>query len=458
MASLRATAKQSGWYTRGLVRKLTTVWGVATLIFLSLVGVTYPYHPQTIWSSPKIDENVVGVKVGHFLKGDEVHLATLSPSRLVVYALQEQSLHKVSSIQSAKGDVWLKLSHLDLDSDGIDELVVSGFRGDRPHSMVASAKGGPLRVLTETSGHLSVLSWKGERALFSQRSLGGDDFTGPFRRMTWDGKKLSEVSVVDLPGGVSGKSLSLFRSDGMQPEVNDEAFLYQSETGPLLLYRRRGGKWKKDWTSGASYGGFSFHLDLEVRNPLNQVEKARFLVPVSKQVVWGPLPVLKKPEPIMDLVSDAVIPAPVSSLPRGTSESRDPDSAKTSDLSGTSPLPDSGTGSPLKTVAQGGDDNKPLPLSVYVVRQEGYLQNVIGAIPSAKNSQIVRLVWSGYGFQEDWNSPRFDGAIADFDLVDWDGDGREKILASLLLRDGGYFDTLKKQDSILILIDVPREK
>jgi hypothetical protein len=48
-----------------------------------------------------------------------------------------------------------------------------------------------------------------------------------------------------------------------------------------------------------------------------------------------------------------------------------------------------------------------------------------------------------------------DGAISDFDLIDWNGDGKTEIIASFLLRDKGYTDTLKKQDCLIIVLEVP---
>lgn len=95
------------------------------------------------------------------------------------------------------------------------------------------------------------------------------------------------------------------------------------------------------------------------------------------------------------------------------------------------------------------------PSEIYVIKNAGYLDSVIGAVASIKNTQLTRLTWTDYGFQETWNSPRLDGALTDFTFFDWDGDGKDEIVATFLLRDNGYIDTLKKQDSLIIVLKLP---
>ncbi len=362
-------------------------------------------YPSSIWSSDRLHGTLIGVKWGHVLAVDENNIVTLSDHHLIIYRLEENQLTQELDYQEKNSDNWIKLSLFDVDGNGTDEIIVTALGNRGVHSQVFQIVDSKLKKLTTTSLYLGVISWEDKKIIVAQKKLGGDDFSGPFIQMEWDGKKLISKGKTHLPGGLSGESMSLYSVNGTHLGKK-EGFLYLHPEGTLYYYEEVGnGKYRKVWSSGESYGGAVDYLNIPIKNPLNEVVRKSFLVPVSFETY----------QPSVTTVTD----------PNNTNEP-----------SNNFPLGES-------------------PIETYLVKNSGYLKEVTGAVPSIKNAQFVRLVWTGYGFQENWNSPRLDGAITDFQLVDWDNDGKPEILASLLLRDQGYIDTLKKQDSILIVIKVP---
>lgn len=378
------------------------------LLFLILTVLSSPveaYYPSSIWSSERIPENLIGIKAGYFGENREILLAGLTPKRLILFKVEGDQLVEKASFKGGPRDEWIKLSLTDLEGDGIDEILVSGFYGENIQSLIIKFENNKLIKIGNLDYYLSSITLNNEKIVAGQKRLGGDDFTGPVFKMKWNGKALEKGEEIFLSSGLSGESMSLYAIQGVQLVEDQRGFVHLSPSGKLVYFQEMAGKYKRQWTSGGEYGGAVTYLDRPIRNATNEVVERRFFIPLSFQTDQsaGRIVVNRPPIPFI---------TPQTFFPNQTQ-------------------------------------------ALHVIKNEGYLKNVLGAVPSIKNSQIVRLTWTGYGFQEDWNSPRFDGAISDFDLVDWDGNGDLEVLAILLLRDKGYVDTLKKQDSLLIVIDVP---
>lgn len=329
-------------------------------------------YPGTIWSSDRITDSLIGVRVGRVFGDGGTDVVAISPSTLYVFRATEGKLTKVFQAPTLPGSSWIKVSLFDVDGDGTQEIALSAMRPERVESVLAKVDNQRLTILDKVPGYLTALKWEGRPVLVGQKGYGESDYTGPLEKLSWNGKKLVPNGRIALPGGLSGKSMGLFSVAGI-----DNGFLYLSPSGALNFYEQAGKKFKKRWVSGEDYGGSVYYLNREVKNVLNQVENNRFFVPPSFHYRSS---------------------------------------------------------------------------TITLIKNSGYLKNVIGAVPSVKNAQFIQLTWTGYGFQEGWNSPRMDGAISDLDLLDWDGDGSAEIIATLLLRDRGYVDTLKKQDSLIIVV------
>lgn len=358
-------------------------------------------YPGALWSSARMPSSLVGVRVGQITKDFPLEVATLSLQQLTLYQIRDHQLTKLLEYKGEHGSEWMKLNLFDVDGDGTSEIIISGFVTDRPHSWVFQLAGAQLKLIQQVAYYLNRLPWQGQEILVGQKGFGGAAFTGPLLQLKWDGKKLVQAGEIELPGKLLPEAMSLYSLYGWDVQ-NRRGFLFLSDTARLYFFERDTDKWQRSWASGANYGGPVVTLDRETRNVLNQVETTRFFVPLKMASNrW----LLRRWHPplVMQLTVDG----------RQSTDNQD---------------------------------------KLYLIKNEGYLKKIVGAVPTIKTSQMVRLNWTGYGFQEDWSSVSLDGALADFDLVDWDGDGVEEILAILLLRDHGYFDTLKKQDSLLIVL------
>lgn len=93
-----------------------------------------------------------------------------------------------------------------------------------------------------------------------------------------------------------------------------------------------------------------------------------------------------------------------------------------------------------------------------VIRNDGYLKNVVGAVPSMKSGQVIVMEWGGAGLQESHAFPKLDGAVSDVLFADFDGDGTQELVVSFLVRASGYFDSWDGLQSLISILPLPNAK
>lgn len=355
------------------------------VLFIILSTPVQAYYPNTLWSSETIPYPVLAVRVASVIDPVQKNILVLSFDRLILYELTaEKQMVKLAEIIASAGEEWIKMGLFDENRDGIFEMIISGVRHERVFSILAKIEEGKFKRVTEVPFYLSIVSWDGEKKVVGQKRVGSDDFFGPLFFYAWEENQLVLKNEVRLPGGLSGKSISLFEVMGVKAQGLD-GFFSLEKSGGLTFFEKKERKFVRFWTSGEKYGGSVFYLDRMVRNPLNQVESTRFLIPLG----LGDQPAVHEGE---------------------------------------------------------------APYPFYAAKNNGYLGQVVGAVPTVKNSQLVRFIWTGHGFEENWNSPRFDGGLSDFIVIDWDGDGKNEILAVLILKQGSLGRSVKKKQSLLIVL------
>lgn len=89
---------------------------------------------------------------------------------------------------------------------------------------------------------------------------------------------------------------------------------------------------------------------------------------------------------------------------------------------------------------------------LYVVRNEGFVKNVIGAIPAMKWAQVMALEVGDQRLTEKTMLPRVDGAITDIQLVDFNQDGMQDLFVTVLVRKLGMLDSLRDQETVFVVL------
>jgi hypothetical protein len=76
----------------------------------------------------------------------------------------------------------------------------------------------------------------------------------------------------------------------------------------------------------------------------------------------------------------------------------------------------------------------------------------LSGLSGYNDSQMVNLVWDSVNMKEVWRAENVNGVINDFFIGDIDNDGKDELIAVLVLESGG--SVLKKNSSMLLIYEL----
>ncbi len=92
---------------------------------------------------------------------------------------------------------------------------------------------------------------------------------------------------------------------------------------------------------------------------------------------------------------------------------------------------------------------------VVIAKNEGLLGSAVGAVPSIKSGEVCVLKKTPAGFVEEAVSLRISGAITDVNFTDFDHDGVNELLISVIVGGSGFFDVGSGAASVIAVMPVP---
>lgn len=380
---------------------------------LALAG---DYVPGALWESPLISQTVLSVARGDVDGDGRDNLLVLTPKTLTLHA--DLSLSGSLLEWPAQGHrefhrVWVTQA----DGVGALEIVVAGYNKEQVFTAIYKWQSGQLELWQEWLGKLVVpLDFRktaagsfpgvGGVAFLSQNQKGRGEWAGEIKKMTWrDGSFKDEVHHV-FKKGWGSQNISLW-----DIAVLDQKMVISRPDGALEVWEAGRFVWK----SGIKYGGAVDIQTHQSKDPLGILREEQLVIPV--RLVWRDVfdKIMPSPKPILD-------------LPRKSRQDKTPVMA------------------PEPVFVPRGEE-------LIVVRNDGFLENVIGRFPRMKSAELVQLKWSGKIFQEKFVSPKMDGAIADVLVMDFDGDGLEnEALIVLWTRQGRVLGQVQSKGSVLAVV------
>lgn len=89
---------------------------------------------------------------------------------------------------------------------------------------------------------------------------------------------------------------------------------------------------------------------------------------------------------------------------------------------------------------------------LFVIINHGFLDNILGAQPTIKYSQLGHLRWTGSHLEEQKLSARTLGVITDQQLVDLNQDGSKERMISFWPKRQGFFDTGQQGKTVFVIL------
>lgn len=391
------------------------------VFFLMCLGFTSlswggAYVPDALWEGELVSGAVLSVAVGDVDGDGRGNLVVLDEQKAVVYASLDV-LGALATLTAKKHRQFHRVWVADVDGDGIAEVLINGFQNDSIFSTLYRVQDGDFKLWQDFYGKI-VIPWgnspptslpytqRGGDDLLSQDQKGRWAWSQVLSGLHWNKDQFEETQKLRLKNGVGWQRVSLFDVAGLEGHL-----VINRNDGTLELAKDG----KALWRSGMKYGGAVDAIKFNSRDPMGIVREERFgIAPrlLARTVVEKIMPITKAipdlPHKNRKTSLPEEVPQPVL-MPRGS--------------------------------------------ELIAVRNDGFLEGVIGKFARMKSAEIVQLEWTGKILHEKQVSRRFDGAISDMAVLDFDGDGlKNEILVSFWVRQGGMLETMAPKKSVLAVI------
>jgi hypothetical protein len=243
-----------------------------------------PSVMEKVAESGRITDELHGVVAGDLDSGGNGEVIAYGRKGIHLYRVSGKEILPIGRITEGIPGQILNLEAVDLDGDGVKELVVTGIDGENLRSQVFKKKGETYGKIADRLPYFLVLlpDWKGKEVVAGQQ--GGNDFPfhGRLYAMVWDGKtlRMGEALPADtlrapLSSGILGLSSARIGKEWK--------WIYTDKSDNLRLLAANG---ETEYKTGADYGwsGDSFEWGIY----LPRQGKTRYYVRKAARVSQGP--------------------------------------------------------------------------------------------------------------------------------------------------------------------------
>ncbi len=217
----------------------------------------------SFWKSETIKGQFISMAAGDLDGNGVKELFLLQKTSVTIAVKEEKDIRVIQDIKASSGLEFVSVSAVDTDGDGKVEVYVSALDHLTAASLVLEYAGGGYRI---TRGNIPWLLRKGrsddgKAILLGQRFRASDGFYGGISIIKNKGGKIGEAGpyLDRLPGGVNLYNFTYFNFNSRDRAEKD--LLAFDKEGRLLVYRRKGHGWRKEWKSKDYYGGTMHRIE-----------------------------------------------------------------------------------------------------------------------------------------------------------------------------------------------------
>jgi hypothetical protein len=243
-----------------------------------------PTSLKKIAESGMITDELHGIVSGDVDSVGNAEVIAYGKKGIYLYRVSGTEILSKSRISGGLPGQILNVEAVDLDLDGVKEIVVTGIDGDNLRSSVWKKKGEAYERIADRIPYFLVFlpDWQGRKVVAGQQAGSDTPFQGKLYEMSWNGKKLAAGKALPadtlrapLSSGILGLSSSKFGEEWK--------WIYTDETNHLRVLDAAG---NTAYKTGAKYGwsGDSFEWGLY----LPRVGKTRYYARKAPRVSRGP--------------------------------------------------------------------------------------------------------------------------------------------------------------------------
>jgi len=215
-----------------------------------------PVAPS-FWKSDTIKGQFISMTAGDLDGNGVKELFLLQKTSVTIAVKEDKDIRVIQKVKAESGLEFVSVSAVDTDGDGNVEVYISALDHFTASSLVLEFADGGYRITTHNIRWLlrKGRSADGRAILLGQRFRASDGFYSGIAILKNEGNKVVRVgSYLDsLPGGVNLYNFTYFNFNSRDPAEMD--LLAFDKEGRLLVYKRKGKGWRKEWKSKEYYGG-----------------------------------------------------------------------------------------------------------------------------------------------------------------------------------------------------------
>lgn len=249
------------------------IYGMMLLMFVTVISTTVAKAEdlRTIWQSDPVEDEVISVVIGEFDGSWGMDLVYCSHRDLVAARIDQQKIIQTKRLKFPKHTELHRLSLVDINTDGVSEILVNSIVNQRFVSQIYQLKNNEFSLLHEFDTLVMPLNLDGQMALYSQRDLGYGSWSGELRRMTFGKNKWTQsTTLVPLKKGLGSFAISMLNMTADREKMcllrGDNRLEVKDLKGLRL------------WLSGLNYGGAADYYQLSRTNPLGLTTEMTALI------------------------------------------------------------------------------------------------------------------------------------------------------------------------------------
>jgi hypothetical protein len=212
--------------------------------------------------STRLDGALRAMAPGRTLDDGEREVFVAGSHDIRVY-LEGKEIRKVAEAEISGSDFILGIDTADLDGDGIPELYVTIYDGDRLVSQIWQYKGGTLsRIAGDLPYYFRAVSLAGEpKKVYVQRMGTDDDFVGDVAELYRAANGYETRNPLKLP-----RFGFIYNFNEVRDPKGNRLFTVINPDGYLIVYSSQG---EELWRSSDKYGGSETYVRRKDKNLSN---------------------------------------------------------------------------------------------------------------------------------------------------------------------------------------------
>jgi len=233
--------------------------------------------PPSFWKSETLKGQFISMAAGDLDGNGVKELFLLQKNSVRIAVVEDGKLRTLQEIKASSGLEFVAVSAVDTDGDGKVEVYISALDHFTASSRVLEYAGGGYKIDGRNIRWLlrKGRGLDGKYILLGQSFRSSDGFNGGISILKNQGGRIVAAApyLDKLPRGVNIYNFTYFNFNSRDSTEKD--LLAFDREGRLLVYRRNGKKWSKEWKSKEYYGGTMHRINFN--NDTSGTETYRYV-------------------------------------------------------------------------------------------------------------------------------------------------------------------------------------